>query len=366
MTLQHPIAAKTPAANPFGPAIAEFRRDLPFWALLFGILIVWSIGVQVIYAIVDGPGVAASDRAGTYALSLAKRTIGFACLFVAIRFVQADRRGGSLLAEVTTTLRERPRQLAYPALCLLLGAVGFVWLQTNFMSAKTAIPAMNGFWLDPFARDWDLALFGKDPWLYFAWIYDHPILLGIIDNAYTIWAGCLAWLWMWAVCSRRMERRRRYQYVLAMVLLWIVAGNLLATALSSVGPVYYGEFFGDAAAYAPLMERLQSVNAGMPLQALEYQDYLLDCYHNPETRFAGISAVPSLHVGATLMMLFLFWRTRIARELLLAYTVMIYVGSIVLAWHYGVDGLIVAPVAWLCWRAAGWIIDRLLPDYSAV
>ena len=147
--------------------------------------------------------------------------------------------------------------------------------------------------------------------------------------------------------------------------MWFVAGNLLATLMASVGPVYYGNFFGDAEIYAAMLDRLNDIHVSNPLRAVGYQSYLISNYESSETLLGGISAVPSMHVGTTLMLLFLFWRTRIAREILIAYNLIIYAGSIILGWHYGVDGLVALPVALACWWAAGRIVvwlERRSPE----
>ena len=84
-------------------------------------------------------------------------------------------------------------------------------MQTSYMFVKTAIPMMTDYWLDPIARQWDLALFGRDPWKLFEWIYDYPFAVYVIDKLYLYWTALIAGFWMWSFCSRRMERGQRYQ-----------------------------------------------------------------------------------------------------------------------------------------------------------
>jgi len=340
------------------PVLDQLQRDKAYLFIIFGMLAAWGLGVHVLYEVVGGPPITASERATKFATRLVNRTIIFALAFVVIRFIQHERSAaeGSLFKNVWSAIRLRPADYVFIPVYALIAALSFTWLQTNFMSAKTAIPMLTDYWLDPMARKWDIAIFGQDPWKYFAWIYDYPLAVQFVDRLYMYWAALIAGFWMWALCSRRMERTRRWQYIIAMLLIWFVAGNVLATLLASVGPVYYEEFFGDPALFAPLMAELHAISADTPLRAVNYQSYLLHYYHHPETRFGGISAIPSLHVGTSLMMLFLFWRTRIAREALIAFNIIIYVGSIILGWHYGVDGLIALPIALACWWCAGRIV----------
>ena len=343
------------------PAFANIRAHLQadklYLIVLFALLLAWGTLVFGVYQSVEAPPIQGTERAERFALRLVKRTFIFGIALLVIRFIQHEmaKTGTSFVDNIKSELAQRPHAYAFHLAFFALAAVSFSYLQTNFMSLKTTIPEIVPFYLDPAARAWDLAIFGKDPWLYFEGVYDNALLMNAIDKLYMWWAALVAGFWVWALCSRRMERQRRYQYIFAMVLVWFIAGNVLATLLSSVGPVYYAEFFADADAFAALTANLEQANAalGGNLRAVNYQEYLLYYYYNPETRFAGISAIPSLHVATTLMMLFLFWRMRIAREVLIAYNLVIYCGSIILGWHYGVDGLISVPIALACWWLGG-------------
>jgi len=228
---------------------------------------------------------------------------------------------------------------------------------------KTAIPELVPFYLDSAARELDRVLFfGNDAYTYFTWLYDMPLMFKLIDRTYTIWAAVIAGVWVYCFITEKMERERRYQYVIAMIVIWVVAGNFMAIALSSAGPCFYGTFPGDAEAFAPMIAQLASLHTVMHVNAYEYQSILMEMYESPEIRFNGISALPSLHVGTSFMLLLLFWKTRFAREFLILFNIIIYVGSIVLGWHYAIDGLISIPVALGCWWVAGkisrWIGTR--------
>ena len=75
--------------------------------------------------------------------------------------------------------------------------------------------------------------------------------------------------------------------------------------------------------------------------------------------------MPSLHVAMAVLCALIGWhRSRIAGMLLTGYAVVIQFGSVILAWHYAVDGYIGAGVAIVSWVGAKVLLkrsDRLLP-----
>jgi membrane-associated phospholipid phosphatase len=73
----------------------------------------------------------------------------------------------------------------------------------------------------------------------------------------------------------------------------------------------------------------------------------------------GISAMPSMHVTIATLNALLCWR--IDRRLGVAasaFAVLIFLGSIMLLWHYAVDGIAGVFIACLCWSAAGALVQR--------
>jgi hypothetical protein len=70
--------------------------------------------------------------------------------------------------------------------------------------------------------------------------------------------------------------------------------------------------------------------------------------------FAGIAAMPSLHVGVSVLFVLVAWQmSRLLGLLLAVYAVAIQIGSVVLAWHYAVDGYLGALFAIGSWTVAG-------------
>ncbi|MCC6206122.1 MAG: phosphatase PAP2 family protein, partial [Hyphomicrobiales bacterium] len=66
------------------------------------------------------------------------------------------------------------------------------------------------------------------------------------------------------------------------------------------------------------------------------------------------SAFPSMHVASAVLFA-LYWRKRAPRTapLFWAFAAVIMLGSVVLAWHYAVDGYAGALIAWAIWSLVG-------------
>jgi membrane-associated phospholipid phosphatase len=78
------------------------------------------------------------------------------------------------------------------------------------------------------------------------------------------------------------------------------------------------------------------------------------------TAFGGISAMPSLHVAVAVLLAIVAWNCSWRIGLLATgYTVVIGIGSVVLGWHYAVDGYVGTALAACCWIAAGWMVPSM-------
>ena len=111
--------------------------------------------------------------------------------------------------------------------------------------------------------------------------------------------------------------------------------------------------------YEPLIARLDAIGSEQgELNARFNQKGLWQLSRADEWGyFAGISAMPGLHVGvAVLFALIAAQRSRLLGFLLALYATVIQVGSVILGWHYAVDGYVGALLAVLCWTAAGAIV----------
>jgi membrane-associated phospholipid phosphatase len=140
----------------------------------------------------------------------------------------------------------------------------------------------------------------------------------------------------------------------------VLLGSLLATLLSSGGPVYFGRLTGLPDPYVPLMDYLQAAGEVSVVWALKVHDALWQSHMTGAYDFgSGISAMPSIHVATAVLFALLGWR--VDRRLGIAFTVfaaVIMIGSVHLAWHYAVDGYLSAVLTVLIWRFCGWWVGR--------
>ena len=231
------------------------------------------------------------------------------------------------------------------------------FFMSTFGSLKVAIPRLRPFDWDETFHAWDIALHGGPP---FEWLHPAPEALTVAMNvAYNAWIFLLFAILIGQAFS--MKRRQRMHFLLSFVLLWILAGTLLATWTASVGPCFWGDLFpGQPDPYAPLMDELYRVHEVRHLWAVDVQEQLWAAYERGEVEtVAGISAMPSMHVATSVLFALAGWaRHRGAGIALGAFALVILVGSVHLGWHYAIDGYVGAVCAVLVWFAVGWLLDR--------
>jgi len=259
------------------------------------------------------------------------------------------------LVTLRLMLRRRPdplirllrysRQNRKPLLrTFLLIAVMVLWASA-FNVVKIQIPRLNFYWADAMLAATDRALLGTD-----AWRLTHTVIgdagTVFLDRLYVAWFTVMLGVLAWAIYSR--DVMFQLQSLLSFLLTWVILGSLLATALASVGPCFYEQFYGRAD-FAPLIARLEA--NPRPLIALIAMDYLREV-HGTVAHAGGISAMPSLHVGIAV------WCVLVAREgsrsrvpvtLAVIFAALILIGSVHLGWHYLSDGLVsilLTPVIW--------------------
>jgi hypothetical protein len=206
---------------------------------------------------------------------------------------------------------------------------------------KSVIPRLHPFsWDVPLDR-LDRALhFGRLPWEWLQPWLGHPGITNALDSAYYAWF--IVAILMVVGLAWSTERALRSQFFLSFALAWILLGTVLATLLSSAGPCYYTGVTGLPSPYAPLMEYLYRVNAHHPLIALFGQRVLWEDYIGQvDNPFNGISAMPSLHVAMPVLFALAAWRVHRALGIALGiYAFSTLLGSVLLGWHYAVDGYV--------------------------
>jgi len=115
--------------------------------------------------------------------------------------------------------------------------------------------------------------------------------------------------------------------------------------LSAGGPVFYEQLgFGNRFQAMPVEPWVATARNYL------WHDYLL----RGGDVGGGISAMPSLHVAASLWIA-LVWRSysRILGVLGFLYFGLIAVGSVLLGWHYAADAIAGTLITLACWAVAG-------------
>lgn len=226
----------------------------------------------------------------------------------------------------------------------------FVGVLLVFGTVKSTLPQMVPFDFDVYFYQLDRQIFGVDPYLLLLPVFGGDSSLFILNNAYQVWLIIVVLSILWVAFSR--NHPRRLTYLFASILSFSVSGNLLAVSLSSAGPCFLEPLFG-LDYYSRLFDHLNEVNDRTgTVWALAGQRILWNSYAHSEGFISGISAMPSMHNVFAWLWVFAAWPQRTLRYILLVYAVLIFIGSIVLGWHYAVDGIAGFFLAVLAWVAA--------------
>lgn len=228
-----------------------------------------------------------------------------------------------------------------------------------FTALKPLIPSIRPFYLDPYLIGADRALFGTDPWRVTHALIG-PFGTMVIDRLYVAWFSITTAVIYWVILSN--DHRFQIRALLTAVMVTFLLGFVMATLLSSSGPVFYRLDYGDGY-FDDLTGRLAAINRRYPLQAVQIAEWLRA---NPRSVGAGISAMPSIHVAVAWYAYILIrhrfgWRHWLPCTAL-AYFAAIWFGSVHLGWHYFSDGIVaVLAVSILWWIVGGYLsaLDRL-------
>ena len=230
-----------------------------------------------------------------------------------------------------------------------------------FSMAKSILSLYIPFYADPPLAEIDRVLHGG--------VYPHDLLLPMLkgneltvffNNAYIVWF--IVFVLVIAVsCCCDPDPKRRMRFLWSFCLSWIVCGTGLAWVLSSCGPIYYSLYYPDLPdPYENLMQWLPIADKGNPVQALEGREFLHSMIKDdviPDIN--GISSMPSQHVAvAWLVALYARSINRLAGVVAFSYAIVILIGSVVLGWHYAIDGYVGIIIVSLFWWGIGRSLSR--------
>jgi hypothetical protein len=232
-----------------------------------------------------------------------------------------------------------------------------------FTTFKLAIPELVPFYADPLFADADTWLHGGDPGLLLhemipAWA-QYPLAYLYGPVWFVLWFGLATFV---GVID---DAHLRYRYFWCMALSFLLLGTVLATALSSVGPIFYEHFY-DESRFEELLTSVQNSAFGDHMQQASH--YLLAAHGEHGNQFgAGISAMPSMHLAvATLNALMIGSLNRTIGLVAWAYVGLIQIGSVYLGWHYAVDGYVSIALVSVIWWSLGRRIALLMTPARTV
>jgi hypothetical protein len=325
------------------PTVNALRPILPALILLWLPRLVASLG--------QFPG---ADRMGHTALSISALIVGgVAPLWVAAGWA---RLRGRSLSGMVRLLRDNG-WLGARLVRFLVLAPTLTAFFGSFAIWKSAIPLFYpGFvWDAPLERA-EIWLHGTHPDRLLAPVFGSPVAIVFLDRVYHTWFYLLFALVIWQAWEA--DHRRLRQFWNSFAVLWIVLGIFVAYGFASAGPIYAGLDRGSVA-YDDLLARLTAAEAIAPLFVHLSAWSLWEAARSPGISIGdGISAFPSLHVAMAVLAAFALWRVNSWLGGALAiYALLILVGSVMLGWHYALDGeaaLLAAAVVWVATgRSAG-------------
>lgn len=283
--------------------------------------------------------------------------IGYFIKLIAMR----HPRPLSAMGQELNTLIKHPEEII--GFVLLLTATSFLF--SAFTSLKSLIPELNPFAFDEAFAAIDRTLhLGVDPWVITHSIFKGPIATGVINLFYNLWFF-LYWVVLFFFILRVSPKVERLQYMITHMLSWFIIGGLLATVMSSAGPVYYSHFSGGPDPFTPLMDIVRGHDVWLvhylpwiKVWALDTQTLLWNNYISGDPSLAsGISAMPSMHVSMAVLMALAMGRiNKFFAVFFWTFAVIIQIGSVHLAWHYAIDGYLAAILTIIVWKLVGrWV-----------
>jgi hypothetical protein len=266
--------------------------------------------------------------------------------------------------EKSTTSRSLTQGRNHAAHGLEMAVIVLVLTLTLFAYSwpKVMVPILNPkLWDGVFARLDVVLCFGVNPNEFLLTIFEGAprVLNQMIDRYYGLFVLSQGALVAWFITDPRANKRMAFGS--AMILLWIL-GTWSYVAMPALGPVYVFEdyfqrvatiFPGNAATQAALLTNYDAV-CGL----IAGKDALI-------VPHLGIAAMPSLHVAANVF--FYLWSCFVGSRLrlpLLAMATLTLITSMVLCWHYLIDGLAGIAFAGAA-VGAGIVINRLLDARGA-
>jgi hypothetical protein len=275
----------------------------------------------------------------------ASAAVSLLCIlgFIFIETAKLARvRADEPIARVWALLRAR-------AVLMILPAIVFPAFLVSFTAAKTAIPFLVGYSWDAVWANADRLIFTDDVW------HLTRRVLGTSHSGVWEWFYTVGWGAAFLVTGNAIALYARRSFVglffAAMFATWLIGGCLMAYSFSAAGPVFAHMFEPTLAEqFSPLREVLAASLGNGPIGFTQH--YLAAAAQSHvAAKGGGISAMPSMHLGATSIYVLAARRTPWLVPAIFFWLI-IFVASGYFGYHYWVDGIVAAGVAWASWAAA--------------
>lgn len=199
-----------------------------------------------------------------------------------------------------------------------------------YCNIKQAIPFIHNTLFDSQLLFIDKIIhLGTNPSTFSVKLLGSDFITGTIDRIYVFWY--ILKPMVLAYFAIIPERRVHIRFFSSYFAMWMI-GGLGAVLIPSLGPIFINpEWF--AGINMPFARSLQ----GMLWK--HYEAAMLDPEKYQVFIYEGIAAFPSLHVGIVALFAVFVWK--INRKIGIAmwvYVALIQIGSVLLGWHYAVDG----------------------------
>ena len=235
---------------------------------------------------------------------------------------------------------------------------------STFSSFKQTLPQINEFCFDAAFMRLDYFIhFGYHPWQLLSLLLEYPWIIRIIDALYMLWFVMMAVFGIWMAWTRR--RRLRIRYFISVLAVWILLGQGAAVIFSSVGPCYFSKVVEtNEDPFQPLMSKLSEIHRHSPLCAVDNQEgvwYALE--KGIWLPFGGVSAMPSIHLAfAAILALLTLEIRKWLGVIFVVYLCLIQTGSVILGWHYAIDGYASIILTGFIWYGVRRAVHRLAPE----
>ncbi|HEY2321692.1 MAG TPA: phosphatase PAP2 family protein [Thermoanaerobaculia bacterium] len=234
--------------------------------------------------------------------------------------------------------------------------VAMIFLAETYGWIKLLVPVLHPVLYDAALYRLDQAIFfGMSPPIFFLQLFSNSGFLRFIDQAYPNFfiAGMLFAL---AFFFSMPRRRVRITFLTSSTIMWL-AGAWLYMLIPSLGPAFR---FPDI--WFPYVKGLPRTQWSQSMLMRNYHAVIRLAHGGPPEKLNlsyGVAAFPSLHVATqTQIAIWMrkWWRPGAIYFTLAAFIV--FIGSMITGWHYLIDGIAGAALAFGSYAASQWIVKK--------